>query len=303
MLIALLPLLSTASFVVRPFYSLWRKLAKVSPGVPAEGVVEAAKEEIRVAIEDAASEGAIREEQKEMIEGVMEFRDVVVHEIMTPRTDMECMEISTSMAEAVSTILGFNHSRIPLYEKNRDRVVGIVHVKDLLPMANSKDTGDLTLRGVMREPLFVPETQHVGSLLLELKQQHAQMAIILDEYGGVTGLVTIEDIMEEVVGEIEDEFDQEDQENRIRELGPGTLDVDARVRVDEINDLLEIGLPEDEDYDTVGGFVMAQLARVPRVGQEIHYNGVTIRVLDSDKRRVRRLLLTKLGPEEAAGED
>ena len=296
-LIALLPPLQVPSVLIEPLHLLAKKLRAKSADTPDEEVLEAAKEEIRVAIEDAASEGALHLDEKEMIEGVLEFRDSEVREIMTPRTEIECIEVETPMSEAIRTIQSFTHSRIPVYEGVHDKVVGIVHVKDMLPLAGSSGSEQPSLRDVMRAPFFIPETKRVRSLLRDFKQQHAQIAIVLDEYGGITGLVTIEDIMEEIVGEIEDEFDREDHENRIRTLGPGIVEVDARLRVDEVNELLEIELPEDEGYDTVGGFVMERLARVPRKGQEMRHKGVLIRVLDSDNQRVRRLLLQKLEPE------
>lgn len=296
-LLVLLPPLQPLSLLIEPLYLFTKRLRANSSGAPDEEVVDAAKEEIRVAVEDAASEGAIHTDEKEMIKGVLEFRDSEVHEIMTPRTEMECIEIETPMPEAIRAIQGLAHSRVPVIEGMRDKVAGIVHVKDLLPLTGSGGAQQTTLRDVMRAPFFVPETKGVRSLLRDFKQRHTQIAIILDEYGGVTGLVTIEDIMEEIVGEIEDEFDREGQENRVRIVGPGAIDVDARLPVDEVNALLDIALPEDEDYDTVAGFVVERFASVPQKGQELRHDGVLIRVLESDNQRVRRVLIRKLEPE------
>jgi len=296
-LIALLPPLQAASLLIWPLQLLAGKLRPGPIHAPDEEVIEAAKEEIRVALEDAASEGAIHVDEQEMIKGVLDFRDSEVHEIMTPRTEMECIEVETPMHEVIRIIQGLAHSRIPVIEGVRDRVVGIVHVKDLLPLAGSDQAQEHALRDIMRDPFFVPETKGVRSLLRDFRQQHAQIAIILDEYGGVTGLVTIEDIMEEIVGEIEDEFDREDHESRVREIGPGAIDIDARLPVDEANELLGIALPEDEGYDTVAGFVMERFASVPEKGQELRHDGVLIRVLERDNQRVRRVLLQKLEPE------
>ena len=300
-LVVLLPPLRAASLLFAPLSWLRRRLIPENSSGPAEDVVDAAKEEIRVAIEDAATEGAIEIDEKEMIEGVLEFMDVEVHEIMTPRTDIECIELATPWDEIIQAVQNFNHSRIPVYERVRDKVVGIVHVRDLLPLATSSEPGRKTLGEVMREPLFVPETKRIGSMLHDFRQHHGHMAIIMDEYGGVTGLVTLEDVVEEITGEIEDEFDQEDLESRLRKVGPGAIDVDARMHVDEVNEALGVDLPEDDDYDTVGGFMMARFARVPLKGQELRHNGVLVRVLESDKRRVHRVLVQRLdgeGPDE-----
>ncbi|MBS3762133.1 MAG: HlyC/CorC family transporter, partial [Planctomycetes bacterium] len=260
-----------------------------------EQVVDAALEEIRVAIEDAATEGAIEADEKDMIEGVLEFEDVEVHEIMTPRTEIECLEVNSPAEQVVLQVAEFHHSRIPVFEDVRDKIVGVLHVKDLLPLAAKNEKTGETVRDLMRKPFFVPETNRAMSLLRDFKQRHLQIAIILDEYGGVTGLVTLEDVMEQIVGELEEGFEAEKIEERVRPLGPGKVDVDGRLRVDDVNDMFNIDLPEDEDYDTIGGFVMARLASVPQQGEELRYNGVLLRVLECDERRVHRLLLERPG--------
>ncbi len=258
---------------------------------PEPEVVEAAKEEIRVALEDGTAEGALEAEEKQMIEGILKFRDVDVAEIMTPRTEIESLHADTNLAEALDVLAGFQHSRIPVHEGTLDSVVGIVYMKDVIGIAGKTDIGRATLRDVMRKPFFIPETKTVGPLLQEFQSQHVQIGVVLDEYGGVSGVVSVEDIMEEIVGEIQDEYDQEDHENRIRRRSAGGIDADARVHIDEVNELFELGIPEDEDYDTIGGFVTAHLARVPEPGEEFHVGPVLVRVLQSDERRVKRVFL------------
>jgi len=295
-LIAVLPPLQVARVLMLPLAPLRRKPAGGDSAVPDEQVVDAAREEIRVAIEDAASEGALQADEKDMIEGVLEFEDVEVHEIMTPRTEMECLDVSTSLEETMAAVAGFHHSRIPVYEGVRDKVVGVVRVKDLPAAAAG---GDASLRELMRQPFFVPETKRAVSLLRDFKQRHVHIAIILDEYGGVTGLVTVEDVVEQIVGELEDDPEAASMEERVRTLGPGEMDIDARLRVEEVNDLFDVDLPEEEDYDTIGGFMMASFASVPQEGEELRYNGVLLRVLEGDDRQVRRVLLRRLAPGEA----
>jgi CBS domain containing-hemolysin-like protein len=178
-------------------------------------------------------------------------------------------------------------------------VIGIVYVKDLLAAVSSAERQSESLRDVMRQPLFVPETKAVGPLLQQFQQQHVQIAVVLDEYGGVVGLVTVEDIMEEIVGEIQDEYDEEDIENRVVRRPGGVFEVDARLHIDEVNQLLGLDIPEDEDYDTIGGYVTAQLARVPEPGEELRSDGLQVRILQSDERRVRRLHLQPDRSEDA----
>jgi CBS domain containing-hemolysin-like protein len=290
-LIVLLPPLQIAWWLTHPFRSAATEQTEAPPARPNEQVVDAAIEEIRVAVEDAATEGAIRAEEKEMIEGVLAFEDAEVYRLMTPRLDMECLEVKTPMREALRMAEQFHHSRIPVYEDTRDRIVGIVHVRDLLHASLRPDADNISLRDVMRPPFFVPETKHALSLLRDFKQQRVQIAIVLDEYGGVIGLVTIEDVVEEIVGDIEDHLQKRPAESRIRKVGPAAFEVDARTRIEQVNKILSLSLPENADYETVGGFVMKRLARVPKKGQETRHDGVLFRVVDCDQRRVLRVLI------------
>ncbi len=292
-LLVLLPPVSWLSYPLRPLRVTGRRPAVGDNEEPEPEVVDAAKEEIRVALEDGAAEGALEAEEMQMIEGILKFRDVDVAEIMTPRPDIECLEAGMPVRQAVKELQSLHHSRIPVYEDMLDQVIGIVYVKDLLAALTREDNDGITLRDVMREPLFVPETKTVGPLLQQFQNQHVQIAVVLDEYGGVNGVVTVEDIMEEIVGEIEDEYDEEDHENRILRRSSGAIEVDARVHIGELNDLLDLNILEDEDYDTVGGYVMDHFARVPEPGEEFRANGVLIHILQSDKRRVRRVLIKR----------
>ncbi len=298
LLVVLRPL-HCLSFPLHPVRALGQPSAAGEIEEPEPEVVDAAKEEIRVALEDGTAEGALEAEQKHMIEGILEFRDVDVAEIMTPRTELECLDAEMPLDEAVRALDELHHSRIPVYEDVLDKVVGIVYVRDLLSAAAEEAEGQVLLRGVMREPLFVPETKTVGSLLQQFQDQHVQIAVALDEYGGVSGVVTVEDILEEIVGEIEDEYDEEDHESRVLRQPSGGVEFDARVHIDEVNELLGLDIPEDEDYDTIGGYVTAHVARVPEPGEEFQVDGMLVRVLHSDKRRVRRVFLERMMPPRA----
>ena len=298
-----LPPLWYASFVVEPFRALRHGGEEEDQEEPPEDTVAAAEEEILVAIEDGTEEGALEADEKQMIKGILQFRDVQVGQILTPRTEMECLEVNTPLDEAVEQIKGFVHSRIPIYEETRDVVAGIVYVKDLLPALTPGREADVELKDIMREPYFVPETKRAGELLRQFQERHIQIAMVVDEYGGVNGLVTVEDVTEEIVGEIEDEYDQENQEERIKRLSPTRLEVDARVQIHEINEMLDVQLPEDEDYDTLGGFVMTRCARVPAPGETVTSDGLRVKTLQSDDRQVKRLLLELEKPQAGDAAD
>jgi CBS domain containing-hemolysin-like protein len=295
-LVLFLPLLSRLSLPFRPLEVFGRRTEDRDTEAPEPAVVEAAKEEIRVAIEDGTTEGALQVDEKQMIEGILEFRNVDVGSIMTPRTEIENLDAKTRLPEALRRLEAFRHSRIPVFEGTLDHIVGIVYVKDLLSASGRADSDALALADVMRKPFFVPETKTVGLLLQQFRDQHIQIAVVLDEYGGVSGVVTVEDIMEEIVGEIEDEYDDEDHESRIVTRSPSSVEVDARTDIDEVNEILDVDIPEDEDYDTIAGFVTAHFARVPETGEEFIAHGLRVRVLQSDERRVRRVLLERVGP-------
>lgn len=260
-------------------------------GAPKPGIVQAAKEEIRVAIEDGAVEGALDNTEKEMIKGVLKFQQVDVAQIMTPRTEIESLDAGLPLSEALDAFYSFRHSRIPVFEGTLDRVAGIVYVKDVLAAARQESRDSIRLRDIMREPFFAPETQSVGHLLQKLQERHIQIAIVLDEYGGVSGVVSVEDVIEEIVGEIQDEYDEEDHESWIKTLPSGAIETDARVRIDELNADYDLNLPEDNGYDTVAGFVTSRFGRVPGPDEELRTDDLLIRVLQSDERRVHRVLL------------
>jgi CBS domain containing-hemolysin-like protein len=229
--------------------------------------------------------GAVDEEEREMIESIIDLRESSVAEIMTPRTEIKAVPRGASLSEIKDLIREIGHSRIPVYDETIDEVLGIVYAKDLLHMENGEE---FEATAAMRPATFIPETKNLRDLLHEFQSQKVHMAIVLDEYGGTAGLVTIEDILEELVGEIVDEYDQEEPApmNRVDE---NTVDVDARVRVEELNEELHIDLPEDDDYETIGGFVFSTLGRIPSVGDGFDHANVHIQVTDAEPRRINRV--------------
>jgi putative hemolysin len=244
-----------------------------------------AEQEILEAVSEGAAAGAVDPEQKEIIQSVFELDDTAVSAIMTPRTDINAVPVTASYEEVRDTILRSGHSRIPVYEQSIDHIIGVVYAKDLLRLQPGEP---FDARRIMRTAPYVPETKSVRELLNEFRRTKVQIAIVLDEYGGTAGLATIEDILEELVGEIDDEYDQQ-AAPATRQIDADTLEVDARVRVDEVNAKLGIRLPENGDYDTIGGFVFARLGRIPTVGEEFSHENVHFRILAAEPRKINRL--------------
>lgn len=280
--VLLTPLLLGARFID----TLFHRLAGRQPEVPSE---ESFEDEIRTIVTEGHREGLLEEDARGMIEGVMELGDVDVSEIMTPRTDMISIPVSLSWQEMLEFVIGQGHTRIPIYERNRDDIVGTLYAKDLLPrLAEGNAKTEEPWTAMLREPYFVPETKPTDVLLQEFQRTRNQMAIVLDEYGGVSGLVTMEDILEEIVGEITDEYDK-DLVDGIRAIGGGAAEVLAKVHIDEINERLSLTLPEDGDFDTIGGLVFSELGHVPLVGEELLMDKVRLTVLEATNRRVLRV--------------
>jgi CBS domain containing-hemolysin-like protein len=253
---------------------------------------ETAKQEIIQAATEGRAEGAVDDEEVEMIESVMELRETHAVEIMTPRTDIFALPASTEWTIAAEQIFEAGHTRVPVYTGNLDHVVGILYAKDLLQQVG-QDQPPKSLAAISRKPFFIPESKLLDDLLREFKARKVHMALVLDEYGGTAGLVTIEDTLEEIVGDISDEYDL-DEEQQIRVISERTAEIDGRLHVDELNDELGLELPEDEDYDTAAGFVIAQLGYIPHTGESFVEDGVEFVVLDADERKISRLRVRRL---------
>jgi CBS domain containing-hemolysin-like protein len=248
-------------------------------------------------LEDA--QGDLEEDERKMIRGVFGLEDTAVREIMTPRTDFAAVDTESSVEEVVRLIVDRGFSRVPLYEKNADTMVGIVYAKDLFRYL-AEGRSPKNLRDIARPAFFVPESKRLDDLLTDMRKQRVHMAIVVDEYGGTAGLVTIEDLLEEIVGEIEDEYDR--VEHPIVRISDEEALLDGRVAIDELNDLFRITI-SDDDYDTVGGCVFHLLGRVPAVGDTVETDRVKLTVLSVDGHRVRRLRAQRLAPKEPDGEN
>jgi CBS domain containing-hemolysin-like protein len=241
----------------------------------------------------------IEAEEREMIDNVLHLEETTVREIMVPRVDVVAVEETTSPRELVATITGAGHSRLPVYRETIDQIVGVLYAKDLLPFVIGT-TEELPLAKLVRPAYVVPESKRVDDLLTELRRNRVHIAIVADEYGGTAGLVTIEDILEEIVGEIQDEYDVEVP--LVERIGAGELIVDGRLPLEDVAEAFGLEFAED-DYGTVAGFVQHHLGRLPVEGDRLDAEGLGVEVLDVEGRRLRRLRLTRLGDRsvDAAG--
>jgi putative hemolysin len=258
------------------------------------------EEEIKLLVEGSAEEGVLEEEEKEMIHSIFEFTDTVVRQIMTPRIDIHSVSVETPLNDVVQEAMECGHSRLPVYEGTNDNVVGVIHVKDLLPyLVNGQRS--ISIRELMRAPFFVPEGKKIDELLQEFRSHKSQIAVVVDEFGGTSGLVTIEDVLEEIVGEIEDEYDQEvHPAAEAAPTGEGTL-VDGRMPIDDVNEELGLEVPEG-DYDTIGGFVFSLFGRPPEVGESVMHEDMEYVIEARDGLRIGRIrvISREREPEEAS---
>ena len=277
--------------IVSPLVALLVLLTKVISkpfGIDPTRTPELSAAEIRLIVEQGSQQGVLEAEEEQMISAVMSLSDSKLHEVMVPRIDIVAIDQEATFDEAVEVVLKEGHSRTPLYRESVDHIVGILYAKDLLRLIAAGGPRP-RLRDIMRPALFVPESQSVDDLLHELQRRKVHMAVVLDEYGGTAGLVTIEDLLEEIVGEIQDEFDEE--EPMKVEIGPGEVILDGRAAIDDLTELVEpaLELEDDEEYDTLGGFVYHRIGRVPVVGDAVVIEPFLITVIKVSGRRVGKV--------------
>ena len=280
--------------IVSPLVAVLVALTKLISkpfGIDPTRTPELSAAEIRLIVEQGSQQGVLEAEEEQMISAVMSLSDSKLHEVMVPRIDIAAIDQEASFDDAVTLVLTEGHSRTPLYKESVDHIVGILYAKDLLRIIAAGGPRP-RLRDIMRPALFVPESQAVDDLLNELQRRRVHMAIVLDEYGGTAGLVTIEDLLEEIVGEIQDEFDEEEPMKVIVREGEAILD--GRADIDEMGELIDpaLELEDDEEYDTVGGFVYHRIGRVPVVGDTVAVDPFTITVIKVTGRRVGKVRVT-----------
>ena len=298
---AFIGVLRVVAVVTRPFVKLLSvstnlvvRLFGVDPHADEENVTE---EEIRMMVDVGEEKGVIEGVQKDMINNIFEFDDITAEDIMTPRTDVEALEAEDTIEEALRIGVDEGYSRVPVYEEDIDHVIGVLYIKDLLPYVGQELPQDVSLRHLVRETYFVPGTKRCGELFSEMTEKHIQMAMVVDEYGGLAVIVTMEDLLESIVGNIQDEYDHEEEE--ITTLGDNTFDVDGSIDMEELGELLDRKLPEG-DYDTLGGYIMDELGRIPGEDEQptVTYENVTFTVLKMDDRRIDRVHIEVTPPPE-----
>ena len=274
------------------------RLLGFNPHADEETVTE---EEIRMMVDVGGEKGVIEDVQKEMINNIFEFDDLDAGDIMTHRTDMVAVEVGDDLSEVVDTAVSEGYSRIPVYEDDQDNIIGIVYVKDLLAYVGKKMPAK-SLRDIMRTPMYVPESKICGDLFKEMTEKRTQMAVVVDEYGGTAGIVTLEDIVEAIVGNIQDEYDDEDEE--ISKINETTFTIDGMTNLEEVAELTGTELPEGS-YDTVAGFIIKELGLLPEEGKtyEVNYKNLKLTVLSVDERRIDKVRVEILPSTENENEN
>ena len=278
--------------VFRPFIWTLNSLAAVilKPfGINTAGGHESlhSNEELQYLLDQGKESGALDTNEHELIKNVFDFNERVVKNIMVPRTKISGIELSTATNEVIATIIAEGYSRMPVYDDIIDKIIGIVHAKDILPLL--ADNKDWSLSGIIRKPYFIPETKKINDLLSELQQKRIQIAIVLDEFGGTAGMVTLEDIVEEIVGEIQDEYDEE--KPTVEKVSDTEFIINAYATVYDVNEHLPHDLPEDEDFDTVGGLVSHAFGRIPEVGDNEECYGYLFTILKKTEQNIETIKL------------
>ena len=251
--------------------------------------------DLRSMAEVGHEEGSIEREEKELIHSIFEFGDTIVREVMVPRPDIVAIESDKTLHDVQAVVLEHGYSRIPVFTDDLDDVVGIAYAKDVLK-AVYQGKQDMALREVVREARFVPESKKVADLLREMQQEKFHIALVTDEYGSVSGLVTLEDLLEELVGEITDEYDTDEPE--LEQIADGVYRVDGKMSIDEVNEMLDVELP-DEEWDTVGGLMLGLMGSIPDEGEEVGFRNLTFTAEKVDGRRIVKILITRREDEEA----
>jgi CBS domain containing-hemolysin-like protein len=292
----LAPLIVGLRRIVGPVASFLVKLANVI--MPGKGLPQGpfiTEAEIRQLAEVASEEEQIEEGEVELIHSIFEFGDTIVREVMVPRPDIVAIEADRPLRDVQALVLQHGYSRLPVYDDNLDNVVGFVYAKDVLK-ALHQGKQDMPLREACRDAHFVPESKKAADMLREMQREKFHIALVTDEYGSVVGLVTLEDLLEELVGEIEDEYDRAEPE--IAEVADGVYRVDGKVGIDEVNELFDVELP-DEEWDTVGGLMLGLLGSIPDEGEEVTFQGLVFKAERVDGRRISKVLITRKEPETA----
>lgn len=259
---------------------------------PKEDIEQVSEAEIISLIESSAESGSINEEESEMINSIFDFNDITAQEIMTPRTEVFMIDINTFSQNTIDQMIEENYSRIPIYDDTPDDIIGIVYIKDVFREARKVGFDQIDLRKIMNKPYFVPARQKINALFRELQASKNYMGILVDEYGGFQGIVTIEDLIEEIMGDIYDEYDEDITD--VKEIEPNKYLVNGLLSIEEVNDMLEIEIPEDDSYETIAGFVLSHIGYIPEEKDrpELHFDTFSIKIEKMDEKRIDQVIIT-----------
>lgn len=295
---AIRPIYSLTSFFLEPISNRNRQRLETTttPDVSDERD-EDSNDDFQALMEVGEAEGIIEEKEREMIETIVEFGETLAGEIMTPRTEIVGVPLGTLIKDARDVMIEEKYSRLPIYRDSIDSIEGMVYVRDLLA-ALASGRKEEPVENIKRDAFFIPETKTAAELLKSMQQNHVQIAIVIDEYGGVAGLVTVEDIIEELVGEIEDEDIEQEEIIRLSVSQDGYCDVPGSTEIEDVEELLELDL-EDEDYTTIAGLVVTEAGYVPKIGDKLELKGLSIEILEADEKRITLLRLSKTMPSES----
>lgn len=278
--------IDTLTKILSPVIWLLEKITgfiiKIIGGEPEKGLITV--DELRTTISVGAEEGIIKKDEEEIIHNVFEFGSTSAGEIMIPRTDMFCLEADTKIKDVMKVVPGNRYTRIPVYRERRDNIIGILYVKDIIKYIGKKDTN--TIEKIIRPAFFVPETKNLPLLLKEFRKKRVHIAIVVDESGGVEGLVTLEDILEEIVGEIYDETDA--RETLIKPATNESFEIEGKTEIDDVNKILKTDIHE-EHFNTIAGYIIHNLGRIPKKGEKVKLNKMKITILDADDKKIRKL--------------
>lgn len=288
LMVILTPVIFLLDIITGAFFKLFR----IPTGWNENTITES---ELRTIVDVSHEEGVIEPEERFMISNVVDFGDALSKDIMIPRADVVCADVNASYEEMVKLFISETFSRIPIYEESRDNIIGILYMKDLFFLSEKKGADSFNMRRLMRKPLFVYEYQRTAQIFSDMKTSSVSMAVVLDEYGVTTGIITMEDLIEEIVGEIRDEYDA-DEDKYIVRVDEDTYDIDASIRLDDLNDALSTELSSDH-YDSLAGFVIEKMDKLPAEGEETDYENLHFKVMKVEKNRIERVLVKISRPE------
>jgi len=286
--------------LTKVFVKITQLVMRLFGGDPDEKSPFVTFEEIEYLIELGAREGQFEEGKEKLLMSVVDFPDTIVREIMIPRTDMTSLSLNATMDEVLEVLLECGHSRLPVFGESLDNILGLFYAKDVIQIVSEKRTEKFSLQEQIRDPYFIPETKKIEDLLKNFRTNRIHMAIVVDEFGGTAGLITLEDIIEEIFGEIQDEYDRD--EKQLSEVG-GIVSADARTDIEDLESFFDLTFPEESDYETLAGFLLSEAGEIPAVNDEIVWKDLTFTIVEADEKQIIRVEIERRPADSEAIEE